>query len=183
MKLDSYFEEIEKLSFQIQFSVLSGLSSVEYALSRDETVRGLLSLLEIESNLAVDVFRRIRVLLPRLPHETKLSYDESIVAYLYCLIKVDLLLAYRASTLIWNSEGLLWSRWKAFKIIQLVQQIEQSLDFSSFDGESGALSIVADIQSADTRSASTATKITLAAYTDVVGTFALEFSTAVSEGQ
>ena len=77
---------------------------------------------------------------------------------------------------------MLWSRWKAFKIIQLVQQIEQSLDFSAFDGESDALSIAPDFESADTRSPATSTNRTLAACSDVVGTFAIEFATAVSEG-
>ncbi len=178
MKLDSYFEEIEKLSFQIQFSVLSGLSSVEYALSRDETVRSLLSLLEFESDLAEDVYLRINVLLPRVSHETKLSYDESIIAYLYCLNKVDQLLAYRASTLIWNTEGLLWSRWKAFKIIQLVQQIEQSLDVSSVDSVSSSHSMVQDNESVDTRSLATTSMVTVAANPDTIGSFAVEISTA-----
>ncbi|MYD10482.1 MAG: hypothetical protein F4X02_10625 [Chloroflexi bacterium] len=178
MKLDSYFEEIEKLSFQIQFSVLSGLSSVEYALSRDETVRGLLSLLEIESDLAKDVCRRIRDLLPRVSHETKLSYDESIVAYLYCLNKVDLLLAYRASTLIWNTEGLLWSRWKAFKIIQLVQQVEQSLDVSSVDSVSSTRRTAEDNESIYSRSLATKSAVTMAANPDMIGSFAVEISTA-----
>ena len=38
MKLVNYFEEIESLPFQIQFSVLSGISVVKFALSRNATV-------------------------------------------------------------------------------------------------------------------------------------------------
>ena len=106
MKLDSYFEEIESLTFQLQFSVLSGLGVVEYALSRDKTVNGLQDLLRHDTHHAEDLFRRIRFLLSQVAQETNLLYDESIVAYLYCLNKVDLLLAYRASTLIWVTEGL-----------------------------------------------------------------------------
>ena len=175
MELDSYFEEIETLSFQIQFSVLSGLSSVEYALSRDETVKGLLSLLEIESGLAEVVCRRIRVLLPLVPHETKLSYDESIVAYLYCLNKVDLLLAHRASTLIWETEGLLWSRWKALKIIRLVQQIEQSLDFSTVGGLNNTPSLGSDGAEVNVRSRAATSQLKVTA-NQTSFAFPVEFS-------
>ena len=104
MTLDSYFEEIESLPFQLQFSVLSGLSVVEFALSRDEIVNGLLALLREETGYAEEIYRRIECLLPQVARDTNVSYDESIVAYLYCLNKVDLLLAYRASTFIWDAE-------------------------------------------------------------------------------
>ena len=179
MKLDDYFEEIESLAFQIQFSVLSGLRVVQFALSHDATVSGLLDMLKHETDLAESLYRRIRYLLPRVSQETNLSYDESIVAYLYCLNKTDLLFAYRASTLIWDTEGLLWSRWLAFEIIQLVQQVEQSLDVSSVDSESDVFSIAEDMELADTRSPATTSNVTLAANPDIFGSYAFEFSTAI----
>ena len=89
MKLVNYFEEIESLPFQIQFSVLSGISVVKFALSRNATVTGLLDLLQHETCLAEDLYHRIRYLLPLVATESNLSYDESIVTYLYCLNKID----------------------------------------------------------------------------------------------
>ena len=182
MKLDDYFEEIESLAFQIQFSVLSGLSVVEFALSRDKTVSDLLALLRQEKHLAAGLYRRIRYLLPQVGHESNLSYDESIVAYLYCLNKTDLLWAYRASRLIWDTEGLLWSRWLALKIIQLVQQVEQSLDVSSVDSEASARSIAEDNKFVDTRSPAATSVVCLAAKPDMIGSYTFEFSTAALEG-
>ncbi len=179
MQLDNYFEEIESLSFQIQFSVLSGLSVVEFALSRNATVIGLLDVLHREADLAEDLYHRIRYLLPQVAQETNLSYDESIVTYLYCLNKRDLLLAYRASAPIWDTDGLLWSRWLAFKIIQFVRQVEQSLDVSSVDGVSGALSFAEESELSDSRSPSTTSQVTLDANQNTFASYAFEFSTAV----
>ncbi|MCY4062840.1 MAG: hypothetical protein OXG53_10770 [Chloroflexi bacterium] len=181
MKLEEYFKKIENVSFQIQFSVLSGLSSVEFALSRDKTVSDLLTLLRQEKHFAEHVYHRIRYLLPRVSQEANLSYDESIVAYLYCLNKTDLLFAHRASTLIWDAAGLLWSRWLAFKIIQLVRQIEQSLDVSSFDSATGAHSIGEEEEYVDTRSLAEKSVVSLVAKPDMIGSYAFELSTAASE--
>ena len=178
MTLSDYFEVIESATFQRQFSVLSGLGVVQFALSRDETVSGLLDVLKHETDLAESLYLRIRSLLLRVSQETNLSYDESIVAYLYCLNKTDLLLAYRASTLIWDTEGLLWSRWMAYNIIQLVHQIEQSLDVSSVDSVSVERSIAEDIGFVDTRSPTTTSVVSLAAKPDVIGSYAIEVTTA-----
>lgn len=183
MIMDKYFDKIETLDFQIQFSVLSGLSVVEFALSRNSIVNGLLDALHHEPDLATDLYRRIRYLLPRVAQETTLSYDESIVAYLYCLNKIDLLLAYRASAPIWDTEGLLWSRWLAFKIIRLVQQVEQSLDVSSVEGVSDTRSIVRDSELADTRSPATTSHIRFATNPNVFNPFYLEISTAIMEAK
>ena len=182
MTLCSYFKVIESTTFQRQFSVLSGLGVVQFALSRDEIVSGLLDLLKHQTGLAESLYLRIRYLLPQVSQETNLSYDESIVAYLYCLNKTDLLSAYRASTLIWDTEGLLWSRWMAYNIIQLVHQIEQSLDVSSVDSVSVERSIAEDIEFVDTHSPATTSTAALAASPDMFGSYAFEFSTAVLEG-
>ena len=133
MTLSDYFEEIESLAFQIQFSVLSGLSSVEFALARNSTVTGMLDLVKGDVPLVQELYRRISYLLPKVAGETKLSYDESIVAYLYCLKKSDPLWAYRASEKIWDTDGLLWSRWLAYKIIEFQQQVDASLYLTSVE--------------------------------------------------
>ena len=178
MKLDDYFAEIESLAFQIQFSVLSGLSVVEFALSRDKTVDSLLALLKQKSELAESIYCRIRYLLPRASEETKLSYDESIVAYLYCLNKTDLLFAYRASILIWDADGLLWSRWLAFRIMQFVQEVEESIDVSSVHSVSGERRFAEQIEYADIRSPGTTIETTLSANHSPFASLGFEFSTA-----
>ena len=178
MTLSDYFKVIESTTFQLQFSVLSGLSVVEFALSRDKTVSSLLALLRQEKHLAEDIFRRVGFLLTQVGQETNLTYDESIVAYLYCLNKIDLLWAYRASTLIWHTDGLLWSRWLAFKIIQLVQQVEQSLDVSSVDSLASARSIAENNKYVDTRSPAAASAVSSSAKADMLGSYAFEVSTA-----
>lgn len=131
MKLNKYFTEIESSAFQNQFSVLSGIEVVQFALSRDETIKGLLAEIIEHPNLAAHLHDRILWLLPKVAYEDRLSYDESIVAYLHCLEKTDLLLAHRASLSVWSTEGLLWSRWLAHKIIEFVRQIEDSVQFST----------------------------------------------------
>lgn len=178
MTLSDYFKVIESTTFQLQFSVLSGLSVVEFALSRDKTVSSLLALLRQEKHLAEDIFRRIGFLLPQVGQETKLTYDESIVAYLYILNKIDLLLAYRASRLIWDTDGLLWSRWMAFNIIQLVHEIERSLDVSSVDSVGSARSIAEDNKHVDTRRPAAASAVSSSAKADILGSYAFEVSTA-----
>lgn len=175
MTLSDYFKVIESATFQLQFSVLSGLSVVEFALSQDKTVGDLLALLRRETHHAQDLYRRIRYLLPQLLPENNHSYDESIVAYLYCLNKIDMLIAYRASALIWSSEGLLWSRWLAFKILHLVQQVEQSLDASSVDGESDMFSIADGTELTNTRSLATTSMVTLVSNPDMLGSYAFKF--------
>ena len=118
MTLDSYFEEIETLEFQVQFSVLSGLESVKRALARNATVEGLILELTAQPALADDVFDRIFSLLPKVSVVTDLSLDESIAAYLYCLQTVEPLLALQASKSIKPAPGLLWTFWLALQIIE-----------------------------------------------------------------
>ena len=131
MTLDSYFAVVESLPFQVQFSVLSGIQSVQRALAQDETVRGLLEALTSQPKLAEQVFERIKHLLPLTKIDTGLSLDESIVAYLFCLKRHDLNLARRASHLIWETGGLWWSAQLAHQIIAVTRQIEESLNFAS----------------------------------------------------
>ena len=131
MTIDSYCAVIESLPFQVQFSVLSGIQSVQRALSRDDTVKALMVELAAQPSMANVLFERIRFLAPRASVVTNLSYDESIVAYLYCLKKHDLTVARRASHLIWDAGGLLWSCWLAHEIIEFTREIEESIDFSS----------------------------------------------------
>ncbi len=153
MTLDSYFEVFESLSFQVQFSVLSGIQSVKRALARDETVTALMAELAAHPRLVAKVFERIRRLLPLTADATDLSYDESIVAYLYCLKRHDMNLAGRASRLIWDTGGLLWSCWLSYEIIEFIRQIEDSLDFASdAGGDSVSLSFAEKRELVDYRS-------------------------------
>ena len=131
MTLDKYFTEIESIAFQNQFSVLSGIEVVQFALSRDNTVKSLEAEIDEDPNLAEHLHDRILHLLPRIVDDDNVSFDESIVAYLHCLEKADLMWAHRASLSIWSTEGLLWSRWLAHKIIEFVRKIEDGVRFFS----------------------------------------------------
>ena len=138
MPLDRFFAEIESLRFQIQFSVLSGIQSVQRALARDETVSDLLAELERQPELGKVVCERIRTLLTIANQVTDLSYDESIVAYLFVLKRRDPALAHKASQLIWETGGLLWSCWLAGDILKIAQQ--RSADADNSEGLRTSLS-------------------------------------------
>ena len=131
MTLNSYFEEIETLEFQIQFSVYSGIDGVRRALARHETVKGLIAELFAQPMLANKVMGRILYLVPKASFITDLSLDESIAAYLYCLQRVEPLLALRASKSIRMTGSLLWSCWLASQIMELAIQIKQSINFTA----------------------------------------------------
>ena len=51
MTLSDYFKVIESTTFQLQFSVLSGLGVVEFALSQDKTVSDLLTCFDKKNTL------------------------------------------------------------------------------------------------------------------------------------
>ena len=118
MTLEDYFEEIESLQFQIQFSVLSGMNILLRALSQHSTVSGLVTFAENHPDYAQQIFNRIHYLLPIAETETKLSYDESVVTYLYCLSQLNLSLAQRASIQILQDKRLWWSTQLAQQLIK-----------------------------------------------------------------
>lgn len=109
MSLNRYFNEIESLQFQIQFSVVGGLKILRLAMERHATIVDLVSELKNNPRETKRAFERIGLLLRKVKTETKLSYDESIAAYLFCLASVDPLIAYRASLRIIEHGGLWWS--------------------------------------------------------------------------
>ena len=140
MTLSTYFEEMETLSFQTQFSVISGLEVLRLALSYDSTIKNLITELNGNPVLTQEIFARIKYLLPKAAATTELSYDESIAAYLFCLSRVDLATALDASNLVLMTGGLWWSvqlalhikdkendEWKPVASIPLEEQKSESL--------------------------------------------------------
>ena len=117
MTLNGYFEEIESLEFQIQFSVLSGLNSLVYAMSEYPTLQNLIAELEGSPSHIEAVYERIKSLLPKIATETRVSYDESIAAYLFCLSKVDEDKAWLVCRHILRTKGTRWSRRLALRLV------------------------------------------------------------------
>ena len=119
MTLNGYFEEIESLEFQIQFSVLSGLNSLVYAMSEYPTLQNLIAELEGSPSHIEAVYERIKSLLPKIATETRVSYDESIAAYLFCLSKVDEDKAWLVCRHILRTTdgGLWWSKRLAWRFV------------------------------------------------------------------
>ena len=130
MTLSAYFEEMETLSFQTQFSVISGLEVLRLAFSYDSTIKNLIAELNGNHSLIQEIFARIKYLLPKAATTTELSYDESIAAYLFCLSRVDLAAARDASNLVLMTGGLWWSVQLALHIKDYVNQITDSITTS-----------------------------------------------------
>ena len=131
MSQNNYFAEIESLEFQIQFSIVGGFRILQLAMARHPTLIILISEMKECSELLDAVNSRIMLLLERVDTETQLSYDESIVAYLYCLYKVDPLIAHKASLMILEHGGVWWSVQLALYVEDFVKQVTDSISFSS----------------------------------------------------
>ena len=116
-----YFEEIESLEFQIQFSVVGGLKILQMAMDRHLTLVALRSEVARDEDTADAVFRRIILLLGRVETESRLSYDESIAAYLFCLLKEKPISACRASKRILETGGLWLSVQLALHVIKTTE--------------------------------------------------------------
>ncbi|MDE2855263.1 MAG: hypothetical protein OXN88_13910 [Chloroflexota bacterium] len=118
MKQNEYFEEMETIEFQVQFSVLSGFQSLLRAYSRDPTVMRLIADLLDDQGQTHKICERITYLInvadPRY-------FDESIAAYLFCLSKVDLPMAHEASERILKTGGLWWSVQLALYVIKTTE--------------------------------------------------------------
>ena len=131
MLLQRYFNEIESLEFQIQFSVVGGLKILQMAMERHPTLVGLRSAIIDNAGLEEDLFGRILFLLRKVDAEAQLSYDESIAAYLFCLSKEKPFTAYRASWSILDHGGLWWSGQLAHFVKHYNSQIIESIDAST----------------------------------------------------
>ena len=121
MPLDKYFDEIESLGFQIQFSVVGGLKILQSSMAQHSTLVRLISEMVADPARSKAVHDRIARLLAKVDTETQLSYDESIAAYLFCLSKVDLMIAEQASLSILEHGGLWWSVQLAKFIVATVE--------------------------------------------------------------
>ena len=120
MSLNEYFNEIESLEFQIQFSVVGGFKILQMAMARHPTLVNLIADLTDNAAQSKAVYDRITLLLTKVETESQLSYDESVAAYLYCLTKADISTAEKASQRILETGGLWWSVQLALHVIETV---------------------------------------------------------------
>ena len=129
MKFYHHAKRVEDLEYQIQFVAISGTSALLLTLSKHDYARSLLNDIANGDVIAEGILSRILNLLPKVASEKELSYDGSIVTYLYCLSEADLSLAQRASRAILQTSGLFWSRRLARHVIELHRnrQIADSL--------------------------------------------------------
>ncbi len=128
MTLDKFFCKMDSLEFQVQFSVLSGFSSVRRAFARDETVKYMIKALRDDKPKKTRaVYEHIRYLLNKSDSQ---MFDESIAAYLYCLQQVDYVLAEKASKLVLKKGGVWWSIHLALHTIKLFAQLKESITFA-----------------------------------------------------
>lgn len=135
MSLQIYSNEIESLEFQIQFSVVGGIKILQMAMNRHPTLISLRSEVAESDEIADAVFGRIVLLLGRVDTETELSLDESIAAYLFCLLKEKPIAAYRASWRILDYGGLWWSVQLAHLVKETSREILDSMDTSDSDSK------------------------------------------------
>lgn len=148
MLLQRYFNEIESLEFQIQFSVVGGLKILQMAMERHPTLVGLRSAIIDNAGLEEDLFGRILFLLRKVDAEAQLSYDESIAAYLFCLSKEKPFTAYRASWSILDHGGLWWSGQLAHFVKHYNSQIIESIDASTVNANTGSF-VSDDVEDAE----------------------------------
>jgi len=115
MSLAKDFETIESLEFIVQFSVLSGFSSLLRAFAQDETLEGLRSKLSAQPDACQSVANHINQVLTKSDVEL---YDESVAAYLFCLSQANQALAMKASEEILEIGRLWWSVQLAMRIVR-----------------------------------------------------------------
>ena len=134
---DHHIKQIETPDFQIQFVAVSGFSVLELVLSTHANVNGLLADVASGQVRIQEVYERILHLLQVVLEVRELSYDGSIVVYLYCLAECEANLAYEASLQILDTKGLFWSRQlaRAFAKSYLAQQFAESVELTSEKGE------------------------------------------------
>ena len=121
METHKYFDTIESLEFQVQFSILSGFRSVREAMSEDKTLTQLIKHLDSQPRRVGEIQTRIDHLLDRIESFTDISIDESIAAYLFCLQRVDPFAALDASNRILETGGLWWSVQLALHVIETTE--------------------------------------------------------------
>ena len=131
MSLDKYFEVIESLEFQVQFSILSGFRSVRESMSEDPILKSLILNMVENSQTSIAVFERIEHILRKVETGADMPYDESVAAYLYSLSRVDLAIAVEASDRILSTGGLWWSVQLALYVKDFVKQVTDSIHISS----------------------------------------------------
>lgn len=123
MSLDRFFQKIETIEFQVQYSIFSGFNLVLSAMAEDELLRHLMELLAQgdDKQYIRDVAERIELLLQEYDIDGDMPFDESVAAYLYCLWKVDPAAALEASETVLDAGGQWWSVQLAMHILRLAE--------------------------------------------------------------
>ena len=123
MSLTRFFQEIETIEFQVQYSIFSGFNLVLSAMSDDDLLRQLIRVLGQAGDKPYikDVAARIQLLHQEYEFGISMPIDESIAAYLYCLSKVDPATALEASRSILEAGGQWWSVQLALHILKQAQ--------------------------------------------------------------
>ena len=123
MQLDSVFQEIETIEYQVRYSIFSGFNLVLSTMSEDQLLRQLIDVLGQDGGkqYTSDVAGRIEHLLQEYEFGVGTPIDESIAAYLYCLWKVDPATALEACKVVLEAGGQWWSVQLALHILKETQ--------------------------------------------------------------
>lgn len=137
---EHHIERVEHPDFQIQFVALSGVSVLQLVLSSHANVKSLLADLATGHVRSQELYKRILYLLPLVADEKELSYDGSVVTYLYCLAENEPDLAFKASLRIRQTKGLFWARQLARAFVETYEKEENAANLASSrdEGESFA---------------------------------------------
>ncbi len=130
MELHEYFDTIESLEFQVQFSILSGFRSVRDAMAEDKILIQLIKHLDSQPSEVRALQLRIDHLLQQSESVIDISVDESIAAYMFCLMRVDLAAACDAAERILDAGSLWWSVQIALYVKNYVSQLTESVRVS-----------------------------------------------------
>lgn len=109
MLLDSFFNTIESLEFQVEYAVLGGFRPVRMALYRDQTLTELVQLLKFNIQGVDDVVARVFSVLKQGEDVPGATYDIAVTAYLHCLFEVDPAAAARVGSYVLHDGGLWWA--------------------------------------------------------------------------
>lgn len=119
MTLNETMKYIATMKFQIQFSVLSGFSSVLSAFTIDETVQSLIYLLRENPDNQAVVLERLKTLVPDYQKDYMHTHDIPVCVYLYALDQVNSLGALETITpAIVSKKEFFWARQMAMKIME-----------------------------------------------------------------
>lgn len=123
MSVDDYFNPIESVEFQAEFSVLSGFRAFRKALQHNETLQMLSNSACSYDDGAIDLAQRIRYLLDEIEGGPGAEYDVAITGYLYSLNRVNPGLANHVASSILKRGGLWWAVDLSLYIVECMQSM------------------------------------------------------------